>query len=124
MRSKEVEEAIETIQEQKENVECGINDMECMSECYDENIYNDYIELKKKAETLLSYIEELEKSAQDLYEDGYTDSDCKWKIKIRDKIEEYQDNMKKYEYADINIFNENNIRQEVITVLNSLLEGE
>lgn len=44
------------------------------------------------------------------------------KDKIRDKIQEYQENMKKYAYADKNIFNENNIRQEVITVLNELLE--
>ena len=41
--------------------------------------------------------------------------------KIKEKIEEYQTNMKKYEYADKNIFNENNIRQEVITVLTELL---
>ena len=43
------------------------------------------------------------------------------KSKIKEKIEEYQLNMKKYEYADKNIFNENNIRQEVITVLTELL---
>ena len=43
------------------------------------------------------------------------------KSKVKEKIEEYQLNMKKYEYADKNIFNENNIRQEVITVLTELL---
>lgn len=46
------------------------------------------------------------------------------KSKIREKMEEYQANMKKYEYAVQNIFNENNIRQEVITVLQELMEGE
>lgn len=60
MRSKEVEEAIKTIQEQKENVEYGINAMECTPEDYDEDIYNDYIELKKKADTVLNYISNLE----------------------------------------------------------------
>ena len=46
------------------------------------------------------------------------------KSKIKEKIEEYQANMKKYEYADKNIFNENNIRQEVITVLQELMEDK
>ena len=46
------------------------------------------------------------------------------KSKFREKIEEYQANMKKYEYADKNIFNENNIRQEVITVLQELMEDK
>ena len=92
MRSKEVEEAIKTIQEQKENVECGINDMECMPECYDENIYNDYIELKKKAETVLSYIEELEKENKYLRdENNIYKNETVSKNKIRDKIELLKD---------------------------------
>lgn len=41
---------------------------------------------------------------------------------VEEKIEEYQNNMKLYENETHNIFNENNIRQEVITVLQELLE--
>lgn len=41
---------------------------------------------------------------------------------IKEKIEEYENNMKLYENETHNIFNENNIRQEVITVLQELLE--
>ena len=94
----------------------------------------------KDLETVLNYIKELEEEKdklkeglvkriaycneleKDLFEncENYVVN----KSKIRDKIEEYQENMKKYEYADRNIFNENNIRQEVITVLNGLLEEE
>lgn len=42
--------------------------------------------------------------------------------KIEEKIEEYQNNMKLYENEVINTFNENNIRQEVITVLQQLIK--
>lgn len=41
---------------------------------------------------------------------------------VEETIEEYQNNMKLYENETHNIFNENNIRQEVITVLQELLE--
>ena len=41
---------------------------------------------------------------------------------VEEKIEEYENNMKLYENETHNIFNENNIRQEVITVLQELLE--
>ena len=41
---------------------------------------------------------------------------------VEEKIEEYQNNMKLYENETHNIFNENNVRQEVITVLQELLE--
>lgn len=41
---------------------------------------------------------------------------------VEKKIEEYKNNMKLYENETHNIFNENNIRQEVITVLQELLE--
>lgn len=92
MRSKEVEEAIKTIQEQKENVECGINDMKCIPECYDENIYNDYVELKKKADTLLAYIEDLEEKNRiqrcqlnDAFSNGFIHKD-----KIREKLKELE----------------------------------
>ena len=46
------------------------------------------------------------------------------KYKIRKKIEEYQANMKLYEQHLSNIFHENDIRQEVITVLTDLLREE
>ena len=85
MRSKEVEEAIKTIQEQKENVEHGINAMECTPEDYDEDVYNDYIELKKKADTVLSYISELEKLPN----------------KIRDKIKELEDEFETNNSSDV-----------------------
>ena len=41
---------------------------------------------------------------------------------VEETIEEYQNNMKLYENETHNIFNENNIRQEVITILQELLE--
>ena len=41
---------------------------------------------------------------------------------VEEKMKEYQNNMKLYENETHNIFNENNIRQEVITVLQELLE--
>lgn len=110
MRTKEVEEAIKTIQEQKENVEHGINAMECRPEDYDEDVYNDYIELKKKAETLLSYIEKLEQLPN----------------KIRDKIKELDDYYKKevypirYQWADIDI---TEFYDSQIELLNELLEN-
>ena len=44
------------------------------------------------------------------------------KVLVEEKIEEYENNMKLYENETHNIFNENNIRQEVITVLQELLE--
>ena len=46
------------------------------------------------------------------------------KSKIKEKAEKYQVNMKKNEKEIHNIFNENDIRQEVITVLQELLEEE
>lgn len=41
---------------------------------------------------------------------------------VEEKIEEYQNNMKLYENETHNIFNENNIRQEVITVLQEFID--
>ena len=141
MRTKEVEEAIKTIQEQKENVECGINDMECMPECYDENIYNEYIELKKKAETLLSYIEELEKENIELrkyyatrkeVEDLKDTINCLHesskeyinKDKIRGKIKELEDETDKYIGIQGLQYSELALQTVKIQVLNELLKGE
>ena len=44
--------------------------------------------------------------------------------KVQGKIEEYQTNMKMYENHLSNIFHENDIRQEVITVLTDLLRED
>lgn len=147
MRSKEVSEAIDLLENgiadyiiedyciKNENKLCGTYCEKMKEDC----IYNQAID------KVIEYIEELENKveshmklsasslARGLNESIRANEKNKkelellnegWKQTIRDKIEEYQDNMKKYEYADRNIFNENNIRQEVITVLNSLLEGE
>ena len=88
MRSKEVAEAIDIV---KYFIEKGFYMLMIK---FNNDRLKTNTRLKTATDTVLSYIEELEKSAQDLQEDGYTDSDCKWKIKIRDKIKEYKNLLK------------------------------
>lgn len=63
--TKEQEQAIEMIKEQKAQVEHGIIVMETNPEDYDEYVYNDFVEWNKNAETVLNLIqtqqEEIEK---------------------------------------------------------------
>lgn len=93
-----------------------------------EGIENFIVVRREKLENLIKGYRELEEKIekQELsFVKGYTEGGYNqlnvMKSKIKEKIEEYQLNMKKYEYADKNIFNENNIRQEVITILTELL---
>ena len=79
---------------------------------YVSNVIKAYKELeeknKKKSIEIICYQEELENRIPVSL--------------VEETIEEYQNNMKLYENETHNIFNENNIRQEVITVLQELLE--
>ena len=132
------EEQIKSIEYLKEYIEI---DKENIEICEENDFYEEAKHISERVkhfETILDYISELEEENEkyknfQLHINGMRSgkelltryiNDSILKDKIRDKIKEYQINIKKYEYADRNIFNENNIRQEVITVLNSLLEGE
>lgn len=86
-----------------------------ISDFYTSNIYDNVKNVNLAIKNLITRNKELESALNNSVS----------KDEIKEKIEEYQENMKKYEYADKNIFNENNIRQEVITVLQELLnKGE
>lgn len=67
MREEE-KKAIEMIKEQKEEIEYGINAMECTPEDYNEDVYNDYVEWNKNAETILNLIEKQQKEIEKLKE--------------------------------------------------------
>lgn len=95
--SKEVEEAIKIIKEQKEDAEHGIKYMECTPEDYDEDIYNSYIETKKKAETVLNYIKELEETLKCTQNSWYNDTE---KIQeLEEEKEIYKNELKKIDKA-------------------------
>lgn len=94
------------------------------------NLSEEGLKLFNKINEIIDKNEELEEKNSLLIQQNIT-----YKININDlkhnnipvslveeKIEEYENNMKLYENETHNIFNENNIRQEVITVLQELLE--
>lgn len=85
-----------------------------------------YKELSYKIEHLIKAYKELEEFKKQVTEIENTNfikyKNYIQKSLVEETIEEYQNNMKLYENETHNIFNENNIRQEVITVLQELLE--
>ena len=92
-----------------------------------EHLIKAYKELEEKVmqkDLEIIGVEEYTKASMgEIIEHYYTaNEDCISKSLVEEKIEEYQNNMKLYENETHNIFNENNIRQEVITVLQELLE--
>ena len=94
----------------------------------DIKILENYIYNKKETmkEQLVKAIEHLIKAYKELEEYYEEQNEVNAKFipvsLVEETIEEYQNNMKLYENETHNIFNENNIRQEVITVLQKLLE--
>ena len=90
------------------------------------NLIKGYRGLEAKIKRYEKYLENKDKKFEEALEYEYQERETEFipKSKIKEKIEEYQLNMKKYEYADKKIFNENNIRQEVITVLHELMEDK
>lgn len=92
-----------------------------------EGIENFVVVRKNKLENLIKAYKELEEENQQL-EAIKDEAIRRYNLEsipvslVEEKIEEYQNNMKLYENETHNIFNENNIRQEVITVLQELLE--
>ena len=74
-------------------------------------IYNQAIE------TVLDYIRHLENTANELYGDGYGVCDCRWKIKIKDKIKKLYEEYERFESETIK-----DIIVKEIQVLKELLE--
>lgn len=88
-----------------------------------EHLIKAYKELEEENKTLNERNQYLVKYRAKLEKELYESNENYIPVSlVEEKIEEYQNNMKLYENETHNIFNENNIRQEVITVLQELLE--